>query len=191
MLGYFKYFIRDQRVATVVPTRRSIVKRICSYLELSGSSNLLEFGPGLGPITKEILKQLPPDADLHAFEINGKLCQALATRIPDPRLSIHHASALKAPELLPPYSLGNIDSIVSGIPLSMLSSEERNCLLSNCHSLLRPEGKLVIYQTIPMLKGMVGYDLKPDLHKFFGRVKYLDVALSIPPLRVYVVSKKS
>ncbi len=125
------------------------------------------------------------DARLFVFETNSEMARVLPKRINDSRLTVYCESALDARDVLPRRITGKVDSIVSGIPLSMLSPPERRALFVESYDLLKTGGLFLIYQVIPMLKNRIGYDLNPELSEFFKRVDHHDEAISIPPLRIY------
>lgn len=189
MVGYLKYFLKDKSVASLLPTRRQIVRRICSHLDFKHSKNIIEYGPGLGAISRVILKHLRGDGRLFAFETNVDMAKMLALKLAEKRLYIFNHSALEVDKMIPADLKGEIDCVVSGIPLSMLQQEERRKLFLNTHAILKPNGLFLIYQTIPMLNNTIGYDITPELRQFFSNLTFKDEALSIPPLRVYIARK--
>lgn len=185
MIGYLKYFIKDRRVASVVPTRRKIVEQICSGIDFTTAHAIVEYGPGLGVITQHLLKHLAQDARVILFETNREMMRDLGKRITDQRLTALNRNALEVVSALPGHLHGEVDAVISGIPLSMLSQHDRRRLLDHTHQVLRPGGQMVIYQVIPLLNNVIGYNLRPDLERVFGTISQRDATLSLPPLRIY------
>lgn len=65
-------------------------RRIVDEAGLSGT--VLEIGPGRGILTRELLSR--GVAEVHAVEIDPRLCEQLERSMLDPRLSIHHSDIL-------------------------------------------------------------------------------------------------
>ena len=59
-----------------------------AQIDWDRSRVLVEFGPGVGTITREALKRMRPDAVLLAIELNKDFVQYLGTTIRDPRLRV-------------------------------------------------------------------------------------------------------
>ncbi len=75
------------------------LERIAAAAELSAADNVLEIGPGLGPLTQLLLKQ---SGQVLAIEMDGRLVEVLCERFAaelaaesSPRLELHHDDALK------------------------------------------------------------------------------------------------
>jgi phospholipid N-methyltransferase len=51
---------------------------------------IVEYGPGVGTITQEILKRMRPNAVLVAIELNSDFVDFLTEKIDDPRLRVVH-----------------------------------------------------------------------------------------------------
>jgi phospholipid N-methyltransferase len=109
---------------------------------------VVEYGPGVGTITRHILQQLRSDGMLIAIEKNPQLVEHLRERFgsEDTRLKIVHGSAADVSEILKQHGISAADCIVSGIPFSLLPSKEAQHILKSTRESLGPQGKLLIYQ---------------------------------------------
>ncbi|MGA2915321.1 MAG: rRNA adenine N-6-methyltransferase family protein [Sedimentisphaerales bacterium] len=136
--------------------------------QISGSANVVEFGPGTGPVTREILRHLPRDGRLTCFEINPRFCEQLKT-IKDPRLKVINDDVKNFNKYV-----NNFDCIISSLPLAAFdkSTEEEVLALSG------KSKTYVQFQYNPFLL--------PKLKRYFRDVKVKFVPLNIPPAFVYV-----
>jgi phospholipid N-methyltransferase len=136
--------------------------------QIGGATNIVEFGPGTGAVTKEILRHLPKDGKLTCFEINPSFCKQLKT-INDPRLKIINDDVKNCGRYV-----DNLDCIVSSLPLAAFDESEKEEVLA----LSGKSRTYIQFQYNPFLKS--------KLKRYFRDVKIKFVPLNIPPAFVYV-----
>ena len=76
-LLYLKNLITDIHVASVTPTSRFAVERVCEKINFPESKLILEYGPGTGNFTSILLKNMTDHASLIAIERNSSFCSVL------------------------------------------------------------------------------------------------------------------
>lgn len=154
-LSYIEALLKDKAVASVAPSTKFLVERVCRRLDWSATRVLVEYGPAQGVMTREFLARLPRDGRLVAIELNPGFAATLS-KLQDPRLTVLQGSVVDVARLLEPLSLPPADAVVSGIPFSLLQPVERHRLLHRTEDLLRPGGRFVAYQItahlVPLLK---------------------------------------
>ena len=152
---YIELLLKDRFVATVSPSSKFVVRRVLKGLDLTHAKVVVEYGPADGVITKPILDHLPKDAMLIAVERNAEFYERLIA-IKDPRFHPIHGDVREIETYLHRFGVDKADRIVSGIPFSYLTKEEREALLTITHQRLSPHGRFVAYQVtthlIPLLK---------------------------------------
>lgn len=136
--------------------------------QIDGAANIVEFGPGTGAVTKEILRHLPKDGKLTCFEINPSFCEQLKA-IKDPRLKVINDDVKNCGRYV-----DNLDCIVSSLPLAAFDESEKEEVLA----LSSKSRTYIQFQYNPFLK--------PELKRYFRDVKIKFVPLNIPPAFVYV-----
>jgi phospholipid N-methyltransferase len=137
----------------------------------------VEFGPGVGTITREVLKRMRPDAVLVAIELNEEFVQYLGATIRDPRLRIVHGSAAHVRRVLAEHGLAPADCIISGLPYSLLPEELRKEIVAESRQALKAEGSLLVFQFSP--------SVLPYLKSSFSSVKLGFQLLNILPARIF------
>src|SRR5271154_3563598 len=65
--NFFKF---PSMIGSVVPSSKFLVKDLMAEVDWDRARVLVEFGPGVGTLTREILKRMRPDAVLVAIELN-------------------------------------------------------------------------------------------------------------------------
>src|SRR3546814_9904895 len=64
-------------VGSVIPSSRFLIEKILAPVNWGRADVFVEFGPGVGTITKPILDRLKPDAKLIAVDTNADFCASL------------------------------------------------------------------------------------------------------------------
>jgi phospholipid N-methyltransferase len=117
---------------------------------------VVEFGPGVGTITREILKRMRSYSVLMAIELNDDFVEYLGSTIRDPRLRIVHGSAADVRQILAEHNLAPADYIISSLPYSIMSESLRQEVVIESRRALNARGSLLVYQysraVLPYLK---------------------------------------
>jgi phospholipid N-methyltransferase len=188
-LIYLRNLITDIHVASVTPTSRSGVERVCEKINFPESKLILEYGPGTGNFTSIMLKNMATQAKLVAIERNSNFCHHLEKSIRDPRLNIFHDSAENVLDVLKSCNGGGelkADYIISGIPFSLLPRKRKMTLLKNTHAALKKGGKFLAYQAFFQFPDI----LKIPLEEIFGEVRAQYYIFALPPLLILEAVKR-
>jgi phospholipid N-methyltransferase len=172
--NFFKF---PTMLGSVIPSSRFLVNDVLNQVNWDRARVIVEYGPGVGTITQEILKRMRSDAVLVAIELNEEFVTFLHEEIDDPRLHAIHASACDVRNVLCKLGLPHADYIISGIPYSTLPDPVRREILQESKLLLQPEGALLVYQ----FTGTV----LPYLKSSFGSVQQNFQFLNILPARIF------
>ncbi len=164
-------------LGSVIPSSRFLVEQLLRDIRWDEARVIVEFGPGVGTISGEILKRMRSDATLIVFEINDEFVDVLSRRFEDSRLRIVHRSAADITDVLLEFGLPGADYVISGIPFSIMSEEDRLGVLRNTYAALRDGGSLLVYQ--------FSIRVRSDLEAIFGRVHQLFEPRNILPARVF------
>src|ERR1035437_5966342 len=124
---------------------------------------IVEFGPGTGVITLEILKKMSKDARLIVFEINDEFVEQLK-EIPDTRMEIINDNAENIEAHLKKMEIEKADYVISSIPLAMIPKKTEYAILNSVKNILNPDGALIQFQySLASLKKLKEiFDVKID-----------------------------
>ena len=151
--NFFKY---PAMLGSVMPSSPFLVKYLMAQIDWERARVLVEFGPGVGTITREVLKRMRPDAVLLVIELNEEFVQYLNTTIRDPRLRVVHGSAMHVRRILAEHGLARADTIISSIPYSLLPEALRREIVAESRHALKAQGSLLVFQynrtLLPYLK---------------------------------------
>jgi len=180
-IDFFKTFIKDRDVASVIPTSKRCVKKVCKKIDFTKDLIIVEYGPGTGVFSGHILESMTPGSRLIMIESNEDFVKHLKTTFMEPRASVHNILAGDVASVLDPKDVGNVDYVLSGIPFSFLKADRKKRVLEATKTILKDGGKFLAYQTSNHLK-------KPVMD-VFGNVNTEMEMLNIPPYVIYEVEK--
>src|SRR5437016_9042575 len=116
ILLFARNFFRHPRMlGSIVPSSRFLIKQLLQPIDWEKARVIVEYGPGVGGITAEILRRMRPDARLVAIEMNGDFVNFLRKSLVDQRFDVVEASAADVNEILNKLGLPKADYILSGI----------------------------------------------------------------------------
>jgi phospholipid N-methyltransferase len=181
-LLFARNFLRYPKVlGSMVPSSRFLVDQLLGHVDWGAARVIVEYGPGVGTFTGEILRRMRPDAQLIAIELNHQFVEFLGATYADPRLHVVRGSALEVDTFLRERSHQEADAIVSGIPFSTIGLDLRARILSKTRDALGPHGRFLVYQ--------FSRAVLPHLRDSFRQVEEGFVPLNILPARIYCCRK--
>jgi phospholipid N-methyltransferase len=176
---FLRSFVRDWRtIGSVTPSSRFLVEAMLDKIDFGRVRRVVEYGPGTGVFTGEILRRLRPDGALLALDTEDHFIAELNAKFPDPRLIAVRGSAAAIARHLDALGWDGAEVIVSGIPYTAMPQELREGILSASAAALAPGGQFVAYQYSPYIRPLLG--------RLYRRVDTHWVARNVPPAFFFV-----
>lgn len=152
---------------------------------IAAAKQVLELGPGTGPITEAISKSIASHAHYLGLEMNESFVKQLRERFPTMQFEAVAAQSFDFDEVL--GRDGSFDAIVSGLPWTAFPESLQIAILDHVMARLRPGGRFVTF-------AYAGFHLLPSGRHFrqllSSRVATLETTHTIwgnfPPAFVYV-----
>lgn len=184
-MQFLREFFREPKsIGAVAPSGRSLARTIVSGIDIEQARVIVEYGPGTGVFTREILRRKQPEAEFFAVEQNGALAAILRQRFPGVR--VFEDSVEHLPALLSQSGCGKVDCIVSGLPWAAFDSDLQNRLLRATLDILADGGR---FTTFAYLQGLIlpaGLRFKRLLAEHFCHVgRSAIVWRNLPPAFAY------
>jgi phospholipid N-methyltransferase len=133
-------------LGSLIPSSRFLVDRVLRQVDWTRARTVVEYGPGVGTITGEILRRLRPDGSLVTIEMNGDFVRYLRRTVGDRRLHVAEGSAAGVAQILADRKLPHADYVISGIPYSTMPPDVREGILRATRDVLHPQGAFLVYQ---------------------------------------------
>lgn len=173
-------------VGAILPSSPALAQRICAAAELDTTDMTIEFGPGTGVFTEEILRRLPDPSRFFAIESNPVLADATRRRCPN--AVVWNDCATSAKQYLAPYGRSTCDRVISGLPFASFSPELQDKLLDTILDLLSPGGSFLTFAYLQGLAMPAGRRFRRKLRERFGHANVImtpTVWANIPPAFIY------
>jgi phospholipid N-methyltransferase len=171
------FFRHPRMLGSIVPSSRFLIRQLLEPINWSQARVIVEYGPGVGTITAEVLRRMHPDAILIAIEMNPDFVSYLSRAIDDPRLKVVAGSAESVDEILRRLGCSRADYIISGIPFSTIPAEVRERILRKTCEVLKPRGAFLVYQ--------FSTRVLQDLMRIFGYVGRGFELLNVLPAHLF------
>jgi phospholipid N-methyltransferase len=179
---FLRHFLSNpRRTGSAVPSSRFLVRRMMKQVDFAGARVIVEFGPGLGCMTRELLHRASEHAVIISIDNNPAFARSLRRRFADSRLRVCLASVADLRALLSKLGVGKVDCIVSSLPFANMPEDLRQQVLSLSAEVLAPGGKFVAFQYRRLLL--------PALRSRFAQVRSEYEPLNLPPAHVFACTK--
>ncbi len=177
-------FLKHPRMlGSLIPSSRFLIEEVLQAVDWANARVIVEYGPGVGTFTAEVLRRMRPDASLIAIETNTDFVRYLRSSMHDPRLQVVQESALRTDKVLRDLGHVKADYVISGVPLGSMPPELRRGILNTTHSVLDPRGRFLVYQFTTRVL--------PDLQRIFRLVERRFEPLNILPAQVFFCQPRS
>lgn len=164
-------------LGSAIPSSPFLVKHLLNEIDWDRAHVVVEYGPGVGTITREMLKRMRSDATLVVIETNPEFVEYLGDTLRDPRLRVIHGSAVDVRRILAEHGLAPADCIISGIPYSLMSDSLRREILAESRQALKVRGSMLVFQYTRTIL--------PYLQSCFSSVRQGFHLFNILPARIF------
>lgn len=158
-LEFLKEFTKSfTEIGSMFPSSKALARVMARpVLEAKTPVNILEVGPGTGPVTKQILKLMGTKDSLTICEINPKFVQLLKKNLASNKDYLKHKSRvtiIQAPvqDLLKKEGQGKFDVIISSLPFANFGPDLVQDILDSYRKMITEDGQVVFFQYIGIKK---------------------------------------
>lgn len=176
------FFKHPKMLGSLIPSSRFLINQVLAKVDWTKARAVVEFGPGVGTFTTEILRRLRPDGALIVLETNPDFVRLLRKSYDDPRLKVEHRSAADIGRVLDEHGLKTADCIISGIPFSTMPAQLRRKILRRSQEALGRGGAMLVYQ--------FSGEVLPDLRNTFDSVDQDFELLNVLPARIFTCRRR-
>lgn len=184
-LRFLSSFLRHP-IATgaIAPSSLHLAREMVGWIDWDDVATCVEFGPGTGAFTSQILRAMNEGTHFFTVEQNQMFAAAMAKKFPD--VDTYCRSAADIAELCDVRGVAHIDCILCGLPWASFPDRLQHNLMVAIVSSLRKNG---CFCTFAYLQGTVlpaGIRFKRLLHASFSSVSRSRIVWrNLPPAFVY------
>ena len=147
-MGIFAEFLKHpRRIGAIAPSGKHLSAEMMAPIDFASAKVIVEYGPGTGSFTRELVARRRPDTVLILIEQNKTFCDQLwASYGGLPNFFLAHGSAGSAGRCLEACGVQSADYVVSGLPFTSLPAALSDRILNATKPALGQEGKFITFQ---------------------------------------------
>ncbi|MCD6339489.1 MAG: methyltransferase domain-containing protein [Verrucomicrobia bacterium] len=182
---FFRTFARSPAtVASLCPSSRALALALVREHEVPKKRVVVELGPGTGAITRVVKEFVPPEGLFLALELDGEAVRFLREQLPE--VHVYHASAERLGEFLERHGEPHADSVISGLPWTLMPPNVQERIMQEVKRVLRPGGVFTTFTYFysPLMPGARAYFRL--LKRLFPNARISRIVFrNMPPAMIY------
>jgi len=181
---FLKEFVnKPQEIGAIVPSSPALAREIVRSIDWDRVQVAVEYGPGLGAITEEILTRTE-GKDFFAIELNQAYADRFRRSYPD--VPLYRDSVANVVQIVAEHGVEAIDCVISGLPWAIFSDAVQDELLDAMFQVLREGGQFATFAYMHGLALPSGRRFREKLTRQFRMVERSPVVWrNTPPAVVY------
>ena len=181
---FLKEFVsKPQEIGAIVPSSPALAREVVRGVHWDSVRVVVEYGPGLGAITGEILTRTE-GKDFFVIELNEAYAERFRRNFPD--VPLYRDSVANVVSIASEHGVEAIDCVISGLPWAIFSDAVQDELLDATFQVLREGGQFVTFAYMHGLALPAGRRFRRKLGRRFRKVeRSRGVWRNAPPAVVY------
>ncbi|CRK83206.1 class I SAM-dependent methyltransferase [Neobacillus massiliamazoniensis] len=180
-MKWIKFLIESikapRTVGAIAPSQNKLAKEMMADIDFDSATCIVEYGPGTGVFTDELINKKGKHTKLIIIENNKVFYDLLGVKYSNcDNIIIINDSAENIGEHLKKHSIERVDYIVSGLPFTSLPKHISNKILAATREILKEGGMFITFQYTLLKKDYIA--------GYFKSVNYCRVLLNFPPAYV-------
>ncbi|QSB08724.1 methyltransferase domain-containing protein [Lysinibacillus fusiformis] len=147
LLFIFQYIFNPRSVGAILPSSKYLSKKMINDINFEKAKYIVEYGPGTGIFTENIIKNKKTTTKVVLIENNKNFYTLLQEKYKNvDNTIIVYDSAENVESILMDNQIPYVDYIVSGLPFTSLPINVSNKILQNTLKVLKEDGLFVTFQ---------------------------------------------
>ena len=178
------FFAHPGTIGAVAASSRKLAQAMVDQTLQPTDHVIVEYGPGTGAFTQEILSRKSPDATFLAIELHTDFADLFQQRYPG--VTLCRDSVENLPSILQHRRLDAVDCIVSGLPWAVFADDLQDRILDVTCASLAPDGRFATFAYVQGLALPAAQRFAAKLRQRFQHVSRSPVVWrNLPPALVY------
>ena len=184
-MDHLTEFLRTPRdIGTVAPSSQALATAMVEWVDWDRVDVAVEYGPGTGVFTSEILSHVRSDAVFFAVEANATF--ATAFRKSFPGVKLYEDSVGNIGRISSQQGVSKIDCVVSGLPWATFSGTQQDRYLDEMVAMMPDGSQFATFAYLHGLPLISGRRFRARLDSHFANVETSEtVWKNFPPAIVY------
>ncbi|OIK09959.1 SAM-dependent methyltransferase [Bacillus sp. MUM 116] len=179
-MAFIKQFIKHPRtVGAVLPSSKQLAKQMIAPIQFAHAKSIVEYGPGTGIFTEQLIDNKEDDTVLLVIESNAEFYEPLMEKYGGiPNVHLIHGSAENIDRYIQEYKVPNVNYFVSGLPFTSLPISVSKNILRKTKAILGNNGEFITFQYSQLKKEF--------FESYFSHIEVIKVHWNIPPAYVFI-----
>ena len=141
---FFRRWLADPlSMGSIIPSSGSLRRAIARNVRRDDDQIVVEFGGGTGAVTKGLLTHGIPGDRIWSIEIDTELARFLSHQFPS--VNVVAGDAREADRLIPPDAVGNVGTVIVGIPMVMLPRPLQTEIIASIFRIMPSGARFLLY----------------------------------------------
>lgn len=173
-----EYIKHPMAVGAILPSSKRLAQKMVNGIDFNNCKCIVEYGPGTGVFTEEILKSRSYETKVVLIEYNYEFYNILKRRYKNEKnIYIINDSAENIYKYLVEYDISKVEYIVSGLPFASLPSDMGDNILRETKRILGRDGTFITFQYTQFKKAFI--------KNYFKDISINKEYLNIPPAYIF------
>ncbi|GAB6439408.1 rRNA adenine N-6-methyltransferase family protein [Bacillus cereus] len=173
-----EYIKHPRKVGAIASSSKHLAKQMVAPINFEEAKCIIEYGPGTGVFTEELIQHKQADTKLFIIENNEQFYLMLQKKYGDiENVYVIHDSAEYTDKHIQKHGIEKVDYIVSGLPFASLPQNVSNKILKVSREILGKDGKFITFQYTRLKQKY--------LRSFFENIEVNKVYWNVPPAFVF------
>ncbi|MGG7178363.1 class I SAM-dependent methyltransferase [Clostridium paraputrificum] len=173
-----QYILHPRTTGAILPSSKRLACKMIGNIDFNKCNCIVEFGPGTGVFTEEILKRRNKNTKIILIEYNEEFYKILRSKYQGiDNVYVVNDSAENIDYYIDKYDINNVNYIVSGLPFASLPNEMTATILEKTKSILGNRGVFITFQYTKLKIAVI--------NNYFKKIKAKKELFNIPPAYVF------
>ncbi|HET6469405.1 MAG TPA: rRNA adenine N-6-methyltransferase family protein [Geminicoccaceae bacterium] len=146
---FFRQWLRSPKsMGSVIPSSKFLARAVAEELAWKPGQWIVELGGGTGAITLGMIERGIPRERLVVIELDPDLYRYLRERLPGSL--VIKGDATKLPEILKEHEVGEVGTVVSGLPMVGMPFEFQRAIIEQGFKAMPPGSFMLQYSYSPV-----------------------------------------
>lgn len=174
-----KFLRHGTAIASLAPSSRWLARLTVGNIDWNQARVVVELGAGTGPITRALAEKAPPGRRVVVLERDPDFARLLRARFRDREgFDVVEGDVRDLSAILGVLGIGQVDWIISGLPVPSFPRDLRRSLFQVVSRVLRPEGTFNQITELPWVYMRL-------YRQFFEEVRFVFEPRNFPPAGTY------
>lgn len=183
MSFFLEYLKHPTKIGAIAPSSKWLARKMVESIHFDSCKGIVEFGPGTGIFTEEVMKRKRKDTIFLVIEQNKDFYEKLRKRYSRvPNLILINGDAAEIEKYMAEYQINSVEYIISGLPFTSLPQDVSENILSGVQRVIGKKGRFITFQ-YTLLK-------RKFFEQYFKIRKITFEFKNLPPAYVFVMKNK-